>query len=325
MKVVVVLLVVVSAMRTERQARIFLFVVLACFMLFPARGSLQNYVTGYTLFGRLIWNQIYANPNDLGAMALLVSGVALSFAVRASRRAVFRWASVGCIVVLGAVILLTQSRGVFLGVCIGMGPEVLARIRKQPKLAVYGVIGLLVLIPTVPDKVWERLSGITQLTSTSTIAQADPEGSAGQRWEIQKTAWAIFSDHPLTGVGLGCYPLANATYAPHLGARDTHNTYLNLAAELGLPGLILWLAMVLSVLRYARRQRLAHPEHELGRATIWIERAVIGYLVAGCFGTYSGLTILYLLLGTLWCVASQASAGILRSPAEARIGTKRKS
>jgi O-antigen ligase len=320
LKVFVVFLVVVNTLRAERLLRLYIFLILACFMLSPARGALVNYFSGYTLFGRALWNQIYANPNDLAAMCLLALGLALAVFFNTQERRVVRWCCAASAFLLVTIIFLTQSRGVFIGMCLGMGPPLIGLMWKRPKV-IAGVLALAVVGALfIPDAVWTRLSGIGKLTSTSTIAQADPEGSANQRWEIQKTAYKIFTDYPVVGVGLGCYPLANNLYSPKLGARDTHNTYLNLAAELGLPGLLLWLALVASVFRYWRRAKSTlalTTDDKPGVSTqgVWIERAIVGFLLAGFFGTYSGITMLYLLLGILWCSASlvQHAASPLRT------------
>src|SRR5205807_10034040 len=142
-------------------------------------------------------------------------------------------------------------RGGFIGLVAGMGPALIwLGLKWQGRLLLSAGILALVISLAIPTSVWERLSGIAKLTSVETIAQADPEGSAEQRFEIQKVGWQIFVDNPVFGVGVGAYPLENARYAPALGTRDTHNTYLNLAAEVGLPGLVLWCALVWSVLRY---------------------------------------------------------------------------
>ncbi len=148
------------------------------------------------------------------------------------------------------------------------------------------------------------MSGVEKLTSTSTIAQADPEGSAEQRLEVQKVAWQIFLDHPVFGVGLGAYPEANAAYAPNLGRKDTHDTYLNVAAELGLPGLVLWCGLFASVLRYAYRSRQLAAPGALATQQGWIERGLLAYLVAGLFGNFAALTFPYLILAVLWCSAT---------------------
>ena len=90
------------------------------------------------------------------------------------------------------------------------------------------IVGIALLL-CVPGSVWERLSEIRKLTSRATIAAADPEGSATQRFEIQAAGRWVFMDHPVLGVGPGAYPQATAMYAPDLGKRRTHNAYFNLA------------------------------------------------------------------------------------------------
>jgi O-antigen ligase len=303
LKALVIFVVVINALRTPRQLRFYIFLVLVAFMIYPARGALTNYVTGNTLVGRVIWNKIYNNPNDLGAITLLMTGLALAIAtVRTERRRV-RWAVGLCVPVMIAIMLLTQSRGVFIGLIVGFAPVLLAQIRKRPSFALPVIIAVVVTGVLTPATVWHRLGGITKLTSTETIAEADPEGSAAQRLEISKVAWRIFTDHPLIGVGIGCYRQANERYSPELGKRDAHNTYLSLAAELGLPGLLLWLGLVGSVLLHVKRYRRSFAADAGPIQIVWIERAIVGFLVAGFFGSYSGITMLYLVLGTLWAVA----------------------
>ena len=309
LKVLVVFLVVVNALRTERHLRLYILLILACFMLSPARGTLLNYFSGYTTFGRALWNKIYSNPNDLAAMSLLALGIALAVLFNTQEQKVVRWCCAGSAFLLVTIILLTQSRGVFIGMCLGMGPLAVGLMWGRPKVIASVLALMAVGALLIPGAVWTRLSGIGKLTSTSTIAQADAEGSASQRWEIQKTAFKIFVDYPVAGVGLGCYPLANKLYSPKLGTRDTHNTYLNLAAELGVPGLLLWLALIASVFRHWRRAKRALLVSNIDRLgvamhAIWIERAIVGFLVASLFGSYSGITMLYLMLGILWSAAS---------------------
>jgi len=303
---------VINLLRTQAQLRIYLLTVVFAFMVYPVRGSLLNKLHGYTLFGRILWNHMYQNPNYLAGVGLLILGVALSLATVKpdQERLWIRRALWGCIVVILGVILLTQSRGAFIGLVVGLGLPTAAVVLRQRSGArvLYAVMVLVIGAALVPHAVWHRLAGIRELTSTATIAQADTEGSAAQRWQIQKVALRIFADHPLLGVGLGCYPLANARYSAELGARDAHNTYLNLAAEDGAPGLFLWLALVASVMRFARRVRRSTEATQLALQTVWIERGIIAFLVSGIFGTFAHLTHVYLMLGILWSAASIAGA-----------------
>ena len=308
LKLIAIFWVVMNAIRTERQLRIFLMIFVASFLIYPARGAILNYLHGETLFGRAIWNHIYNNPNDLAAMALLALGAALSLSAWTAQKTIIRWAAAACAATFLIVILLTQSRGGILGLTLGFAPPLFARLFKKPLIPICVAISIVVAISILPQSLWVRLSGMRDLTSTATIAEADPEGSAAQRWEIQKTAWKIFSDHPLVGVGLGCYPVANRRYAPNLGARDTHNTYLNLAAELGIPGLLMWVGLVVSVLRQGVAGTNRPPANHALQAMKWLKYSIFAYLTAGLFGTYSGITMIYLALGVYWAASNISSA-----------------
>jgi putative inorganic carbon (hco3(-)) transporter len=298
---------VINLLRTEAQLRVYLMVVVFAFMVYPVRGALLNYLHGYTLFGRALWNQMYHNPNYLAGVGLLVLGVSLSLATipgDQERPWVKRsaWVSIAFIL---TTIVLTQSRGSFIGLTLGMGiPALRLLMRQRSGARILAIVAVLIVaLALVPQKVWHRYAGLEKLTSTATLIQADAEGSAAQRYQIQKVALRVLLDHPLIGVGLGCYPEANARYAPELGARDAHNTYFNLAAEVGLPGLILWIGFVVSVMRFARRCRLSKDAQPLAIQSVWIERGVVSFLIAGIFGTFAHLTHLYLIFGVLWCAA----------------------
>jgi len=305
LKLLFIMLITVNALQTNGQIRFYLMFFLACYILFPVRGTLINYfVVGYHPFGRAIWNYIYNNPNDLASLTLFALGISMSLATTAPRRSLVQIGSGVSAFLMLVVILLTESRGAFLGLAVGMGPAFFRIGMKRPRILVLMAVVGIAIAMVIPSSVWVRLSGIEKLTSVSTVGEADPEGSAAQRFEIQKVGFQIFLDHPVFGVGLGTYPIANAQYSFELGKRDTHNTYLNIAAEIGLPGLVLWLLCFGAMLRYSIRRRRSASILQ-AQQQVWIERALVAYLVAALFGTYSALTFPYLVLAILWCMASQ--------------------
>lgn len=315
LKAVVIFFVVVNALRTPQQLRFYMLLILVAFLIYPARGSIKNYIQGETVFGRAIWNKIYANPNDLAAITLLMVGMALAVATAKDLDHRLRWALRLYIPILLLIIVLTQSRGVFIGLLVAFGPALFKQARQRPALALTAVLAFAVLIPAAS---WHRFENMSKLTSVETLSEADPYGSALQRFEILKVGWQIFESNPVLGVGIGCYNEANGRFAPHLGKKDAHNTYLGLAAETGLPGLLLWLGLIASVLGFVRRRRRSLETNDSVIQVRWLERAVIGCLVAGFFGTYSGLTILYLILGTLWAAANVLGTEAT-GPAAARV------
>ena len=305
LKALVIFFVVMNALRTPQQLRSYILLFLVAFLIWPARGTLTNYVTGNRYFGRAIWNGVYANPNDLAAITLLVLGLTLAIATVKTQNPRVRRAAIALVPVAVLIILLTQSRGAFIGLLVGFGPTVLSRMRRRPTIAGPVLIVIVLAAALVPATAWHRFGGITSAGRAESTREADKysavaEASAEQRIEILKNGWHIFMDHPLLGVGIGCYNEANARYAPKLGHRDAHNTYISLGAEMGIPGLLLWLGLVGSVLGQVRRQRKSIEADDRTIQIVWLERAIIGCLAAAIFATYFGVTIFYLLLGTLW-------------------------
>jgi O-antigen ligase len=319
LKVFAIMLIVVNALQSQGRLRFYLLFYLGCFILFPVRGTLLG---NDSVWGRAVWNYIYSNPNDLASLSLLALGMALGITFSEPRWTLVRLGAGVSAMLLLVVILLTQSRAGFIGLVAGMAPATIWSGLKRPGRLLLGTgVVALVIGFAIPVAVWERLSGIAMLTSTDTIAQADREGSAEQRFEVQKVAWQVFLDNPVFGVGLGVYPLENVRYAPDLGIVDSHNTYLTVAAELGLPGLVLWAVLVGSVLRYAQRRRHLAGPGGLATQQAWIERGLWAFLVTGLFGSYAKLTYPYLVLAILW-----SSANLLdtRSPGAADPAAARK-
>ena len=303
LKVCLIALVAVNAVRSGPQVRFFLLFLLASYMLFPIRSVLVNYyITGYTEFGRAVGPAIYNNSNDLAALAILALSVALTVVSIERRPGPVRWGAMVAVALLVLTILLTKSRGAFLATAVMMGPAGFSLIVRNPRKLLSVVALATIVVLGTPASVWDRFVMLKLTTQADEIDQFDPEGSARERFEILRTAARITGDNPVFGVGLGAYALANADYNPGVGVMDTHNTYLNLAAEVGLPGLLLFLVLTASVLRRSRqaRRRVRRQAPQLAQAQRWLELGLIGYLTAGIFGSYSKLIFPYVFMALIW-------------------------
>lgn len=311
-KLLLVVLVAVNAVRSPTQIRYYLAFVVVSFMLFPARSTLQNYVMGYTVFGRAVGPFIYANSNDLAAISLLVLGPAFALWSSEPPGKLLRWIGLSAAAALLVIIVLTQSRGGFLGLAVAVVPAAVGLASRRPRSVVAMAVVLGIALIAAPASFWERIGNMHKATSVETVGEMDPEGSAKQRFAVLQTAVRIIGDHPVLGVGLGGYPAANADYSPALGARDTHNTYLNVAAETGIPGLLIYLVLVGSVLWSARGTRSGKrpggardPDRE---RLHWLSSALAGYFVAGLFGSYARLSVTYLFISLAWTATRAAQA-----------------
>ena len=202
-KLLLVFLVAVNVLWDRFALRLFLLIYVACFALFPVRGTLTNYfIHDNADFGRPSWAGLFGNPNDLAALTILALAVAAGFLHKETPR-IFRFAALLLCVTFPFIILLTQSRAAFLGLCVFLLLSILSigqnRIRSILAIAILA-IGV---IAVAPPQVWERIAGLQKASSRETIAEMDKEGSAAERWEIFQTAFSIISDNPFVGVGRG--------------------------------------------------------------------------------------------------------------------------
>jgi O-antigen ligase len=123
-----------------------------------------------------------------------------------------------------------------------------------------------ILVPgLIPQSVATRLSGTT--SADAGIYDADVtetlDRSSAHRLVLWRGALRMITERPLQGVGVGQFPqlIGNYTEVPLQEGEphDAHNAFLLLAAEMGLPVLLLLIALHLTfavmALRLHRRRR----------------------------------------------------------------------
>jgi O-antigen ligase len=119
-------------------------------------------------------------------------------------------------------------------------------------------------------------------------------------------------DQPVVGVGLGAYPLAHASYARDeefdgrvRGLDDTHSTPLNVLAETGAPGLLLFSALLLTTVWKTERTRRACRAILPRSSTqlLYLEFGLAAFLVAGIFGSFAHLSFPYIHLALMYVAA----------------------
>ena len=78
-----------------------------------------------------------------------------------------------------------------------------------------------------------------------------------------------------------------------------------IAAELGIPGLALFLGLIGSVLLYSRRvrRRCRAVMPSTAQQLRFMELGLIAFMVTGVFGSFSRLSFLYLVVMLLWVTA----------------------
>ncbi|HXM97467.1 MAG TPA: O-antigen ligase family protein [Candidatus Dormibacteraeota bacterium] len=113
-------------------------------------------------------------------------------------------------------------------------------------------------------------------------------GSTQAHLEAWKAGEAMIKAHPFTGVGLGNFKPLMPRYV-EAGTNITvdtlaHNMYIEVAAELGLPALLVFLGIICFTYRSLVRLRKAPSTHPLIRRTASaLQAGLVGFAVAGSF------------------------------------------
>lgn len=209
------------------------------------------------------------HPNVIGGFAAVA--LLLGVGVLHERRPL--WWALWLIGLIG--LLLTFSRSAALGLLSGAITIVLLRRpdRRRARLLLAtagGVIALFALL--FAPLIVARLSG----------QGATEQVSIGERVEQTALALELFWARPLTGVGAGNFTLYNSPDTPLVPPQRAHNVPLLIASELGLPGVLVWLAGLATVIVAGIRSSRA-------TTALWpalLTSALIAMLVISLFDYY---------------------------------------
>lgn len=278
---------------------------LACTVLAAGVASTLAGIALHTeAFGRAIGT--FTDPNEY-ASAMVVS-IGMGFgAMGAARTAWGRRACVAGIALCTWGVLVSQSRGGLIAIAVA-GAYVVLSSRGRERVRMMGAtfvllaafVSMLMLTPTGQQSL-ERITN----------------GDSSGRSDLWRIAILEFQDYPLHGVGLGNFPAVAKRYITaktehselvvSVAPRTTHNSYLEIAAELGLLGLGTFTVFVggciLLAMRGVRAARRLRDDGvvALGRGIV---AATIGFFASCAFLSNHYSEIIWAMLAT--CVAYHA-------------------
>lgn len=247
------------------------------------------------------------DANDVGVFMVMTLPLALLFAQSAANK----FEGIGSIVGIGllaATIVKTQSRGAFLGalvVCITL--LVMPGVSVGRRLIFVGAATLTMAI-VAPAGYWESMHSI----------MADPKAdynwdAVNGRRNVARRGIGYMLSYPVFGVGIDNFRKAEGTISEKAlnlprghGIRWTapHNSFVQAGAETGIPGLLLWVSLVLAnvviPLRLSRRiprawRRGTHNQRFLWFSTLYLPVAQVGFAVTAFFVSFAWSEPLYFL------------------------------
>jgi putative inorganic carbon (HCO3(-)) transporter len=181
------------------------------------------------------------DPNDFAFF--LVPAVPLALALRRSGRRAWPYDLAAATVLLG--IVGTLSRGALVGVAAMTLFALLARmIRLRAALAVGAVLGIALVITA---------NAFPELVDTSLHQKEYVAGqNVSERLDLWSAAGRMTIENPVLGLGPGSFSLYHRDYMDNLPddinhpLDVAHNTYLEISSELGVLGLLSFLALLVT-------------------------------------------------------------------------------
>ena len=251
---------------------------------------------------KLASNRIYGTlfyPNALAGALLLFTPVLLTFALNVPTRAELRWALAGTIAA-GALACLYWSgskAGWLIALVVGLIAWMHSSMTKRVKWLV--MLGVL-------------LAGVGGFAVKYAGYFEKGAPSLGARFDYWQAAVRIVAMRPIVGSGPGTFSvLYRQLKSPEAEmARLAHNDYLEQASDSGLPGLVLYGALILASLVLLRPRPA--ESREWTRFAVWL--GLLGWSLQSLveFGLYVPALAwpVFVFLGWLWAAGEGAQTAL---------------
>ena len=273
---------VINIVNTEKR----LFIFLLGYMLFNFKMSQHGFVVwagrgfAFTDWGLIGAGGYFQNSGEYSVQMLIFGALSLSFVIalrgywgRYKKWFFYLMPFTAFMTVMGA-----SSRGSQLALAV-VAAVAMLKIRAGFKFLIVLIVLSAVLINFLPEEQKERFSEMGE-DKTST-----------QRFAYWEYGIDVLNDNPVLGVGYENWREYLFFLEPKAlmgGREEPHNIFIKVGAELGYPGLLLFILMILYVfINNARTRKMAVKlENKFLKFLAYgLDAGFIGYLVAGSFVT----------------------------------------
>jgi O-antigen ligase len=213
---------------------------------------------------------------------------------------------------VSATMARSGSRGGFLGfVAVGAGALVLVKGVSPARRLVVFVAALLALAIGAPPGYWKQMGTI--LTPKEDYNYTAIDG----RKAVMERGIGYVKQYPVFGLGIDNFGRAECTISPKLASlrmngpmrcTPPHNSHLQAAAELGVPGFVVWVSLIavgiFAPLRLRRRipkswRRGTESERFLYGATNFLPVSMVGFVVTSFFVSFAWMDPVYFMAALL--------------------------
>lgn len=232
----------------------------------------------------------FSNPNVLGEYLLLTIPFGMAYVVK-QKQFIKRLIALAVVGIMMLCLLLTYSRGCYIGIILGIG---IFLVLLDRRFIWVGVIGIFFLPMIMPASIINRFTSIGNLNDSST----------SYRLNIWLGTLSMLKDYWICGTGPGIdafnqvYPLYSYSgiAAPH-----SHNLFLQLTCDAGIVGVGSFIAILYKYFRTAFTNLKLYPKNENRVFVIAGIAAILGFAAQSMFDytfyNYKVVLIFWMTLG----------------------------
>lgn len=217
------------------------------------------------------------DSNDIAM--ILDCALPILFYYMQTSRGIKRIILLACLILIGAAVIKTASRGGMLGL-IAIGGYMVMYSRSKVKYLMLGIVTTLFIIAFAPDETKERFT-------TMLKPQTEYDQNLGDRTQIWKAGVNLFFRSPLMGVGYGNYTVADGSMKEGGMWKTAHNSFIQAAVELGIFGFVLFILLSAGTFLKFRRLRKSIEAIDYNHEILWIIRGIelslLVYMVTAFF------------------------------------------
>jgi putative inorganic carbon (HCO3(-)) transporter len=197
----------------------------------------------YSNFRLLLSDSVNTNVMAGALVILLPLPLALLLFRPSPASAWERILALASFIIVFVVLFLTQSRSAWFAGVLSLGVVLMARWRR---LIVPALVLAVIAVVVFAFNAALREQFIALFAGGSQINGLD------QRIEIWTRGWYMIQDFMFTGIGMGSFQQVTELLYPLIitpaGIPHAHNLFLQVAVDLGIPGLIAWLGILANVI-----------------------------------------------------------------------------
>ena len=251
-KNVILFFMVVETINTKRRLKNVLMVIIMSVSLIVIDAGVQyfrgrDFLRGFTTLGpgfRL--RASFSSPNGFGGWIAVIMPILLG-AISNNQffRGIIKKIGIAGLILLLLICLgMTRSRGSWIGFMLSLGAiccYLIHLLNHRFKIVVIPImiLSLVGLSFILPQTTKERIASIVRIEDSSLF-----------RISLWKESMQIIEDFPLSGVGLNTYSKVAPEYSKGEGGYYPHNSYLHMASEIGVTGLICFFWIIISLFKF---------------------------------------------------------------------------